>query len=221
MIGYIYLTTNDINDIIYVGKRQKKRFEKWYKGSGTHLKLAFKKYGKSHFHSTVLEWCESAKELCEAEKRWIEHYRNKGIEMYNIAEGGNGGNFVDWGNMTQERRAEINQKNSESHKGSKNGFYGKKHSQESKRLISEHNPRMYPKALREYKEHQRSILQKVAQYDKKTGELLAVWNNWCEASKAVSPSNRCGYAHIQENCQHKRKSAYGFRWEFAELGWTL
>ena len=59
MIGYVYLTVNDINTTIYVGKRQKARFEKSYKGSGTHLKLAFKKYGKEHFHTSVLEWCET------------------------------------------------------------------------------------------------------------------------------------------------------------------
>lgn len=220
-VGYIYITTNDINENIYIGKRQKPTFEKWYKGSGTHLKSAFKRYGKSHFHASVLEWCDSKESLCNAERRWIKHFRDNEVPMYNIASGGDGGNNVNWSSLSVERRIEINQKNSDAHKGDKNGFFGKKHSEESKKLISEHNARRFPIELVAYKVNQRSALPKIAQFDKKTGKLLAIWDNWCEASRSVSPNNRCGYGHIMENCQHKRKSAYGFRWEYAETGWTI
>lgn len=221
MIGYIYLTTNDANGKIYVGKRQKPKVERYYKGSGKLLKLAINKYGKSKFHTTILERCDTEEELCNAERRWIEYYRRLGADMYNIADGGNGGNMVDWNSLAKERRLEINKKNSESHKGEKNAFFGKKHSDISKKLISANSARIYPEGLKEYKKRQRNNLPKIAQYEKHTGELIRIWDNWCEASKAVSPSNRCGYAHITECCRHKRKSAYGFRWEFAEEGWTV
>ena len=222
MIGYVYLTANDLNDIKYIGKRQKPKFDKSYKGSGTVLKQAFKKYGKDKFYTTVLEWCETKEELCEAEKKWIAYYREHGQKLYNVADGGDGGNVVDWKSLSEERRKEINKKNSDSHKGEKNPFWGKKHSEETKRLIKENSKNdRFPIELMAYKEHQRSKLPKVAQLDKETGELIKVWDNWCDASKAVSPNNRCGYAHIGECCKHKKKSAYGFRWEYAEMGWTV
>lgn len=222
MIGYIYLTINDINPICYIGKRQKPKFDKAYKGSGTHLKLALEKYGRNKFHTFILQRCETVKELCEAEKKWIALFKGYGVELYNIGAGGDGGNMIDWASMPVEKRIEINKKNSDSHMGCKNPFYGKHHSEKTKAVIAEKNKgRAIPAALVEYKARQRNGLPAVAQIDKKTGKLIKVWENWCEASKAVSPKNRCGYSHIGECCRHERKTAYGYRWEFAEAGWIV
>lgn len=215
MIGYIYLTKNEVNEILYIGKRQKPKFEKCYKGSGKHLKLAFEKYGKEKFHTEVLEWCSDIKALCEAEKKWIKHYKDLGYELYNITEGGEGACGISWRMLSPEKQAEILRKNSEAHKGKRNGFFGKHHSEEVKNLLREKNKKnKYPKELKAYKEYQRSLLPKIAQIDKNTGETIKIWDNWCSASKVISPNNRCGYSHIGECCRHERKSAYGYRWEF-------
>lgn len=221
MIGYVYVTRNDVNDILYIGKKESKKFESWYKGSGTHFKLALKKYGKDKFHSSVLEWCETRERLCEAERKWIAEYRKRGIELYNIASGGEGG-FPSWINYPKEKVDAINQKNREAHLGKKNGFYGKHHTEKTKEIIRQKNKNaVLPKELIEFKNQQRSNLPKVAQICKETGKVIRVWDNWCDASKAVSKKNRCGYAHIAQCCRHERRSAYGYRWEFAETGWHL
>jgi len=221
MIGYVYLTINDVNNICYIGKRQKPRFDKSYKGSGTHLKLAFKKYGKGAFHTYILEWCLTKRDLCNAEKRWIARFKELGAELYNIGEGGDGGNMVDWGSLPLERRNEINKKNSESHFGEKNGFYGKHHSEKTKQLLRGKNVgRTRPEGLKKYKAQQRENLPKIEQIDKKTGEVVNEWDNWCDAGKAVS-EQRCAYAHISECCKGTRKTAYGYRWRIAEVGWIL
>ena len=221
MIGYVYLTVNDVNDIIYVGKRQKPHFEKSYKGSGTHLKLAFKKYGKDKFHTSILEECDTKEQLCEAEIKWIAHFRKQGKEMYNIADGGDGG-YSCWWLLAPEKVAEIKRKNREAHMGEKNPFYGRQHTEETKAILREKNKnKVAPKELIAYKEAQRKKLPKIMQLDKETGDLIKIWDNWCDASKSVSKNNRCGYAHISQCCRHERKSAYGFRWEFAESGWRL
>lgn len=222
MIGYVYLTINDVNNICYVGKRQKSHFDKQYRGSGTHFKLALKKYGKEKFHTYILEWCESRESLCTAEKKWVSYFKNIGAELYNIASGGDGGNMVEWDTLDQERRNAINEKNRQSHLGEKNAFYGRHHSEKAKAILREKNKgHKYPKELKAYKQKQRDELPQVVQIDKATGAIIKVWDNWCDASKAVSPNNRCGYAHIAECCRNERKSAYGFSWKFADGGWKI
>ena len=214
MIGYIYLTVNDIDGTVYVGKRQKSKIEKSYKGSGTHLKLALSKYGKHNFYTYTLESCDSVYQLNQAEKKWISIFRNCGVPMYNIAPGGDGGNMINWGELPKEKRDAINRKNSISHMGQKNGFFGRHHSDETKRIIREKNlNKTAPKELLDYKKAQRDRLPKVAQIDRKTGEIIRVWENWCEAGKHINPNVRCAYSHISECCNGTRKSAYGFAWK--------
>ena len=57
MFGYIYKTTNLINGKIYIGKRQKQEFDKYYLGSGIYLKKAIEKYGKENFSCEIIDKC--------------------------------------------------------------------------------------------------------------------------------------------------------------------
>lgn len=45
MYGYIYLTTNLINNKKYIGQHKATKFSESYKGSGSFITKAFKKYG--------------------------------------------------------------------------------------------------------------------------------------------------------------------------------
>lgn len=92
MYGYIYKTTNLLNDKIYIGKKKGKFTEK-YKGSGKYLKNAINKYGIENFKVEIIEYCETLEKQNEKEKYWIAYYRNKNAEMYNIADGGDGGDL--------------------------------------------------------------------------------------------------------------------------------
>jgi len=92
-IGYIYLTTNLINNRKYIGKRQSSTFDESYKGSGKILKQAILKEGWDNFSCEVLEWCSTVEELNQKEKYYIELYDAvNSNEFYNIACGGTGGN---------------------------------------------------------------------------------------------------------------------------------
>lgn len=93
MIGYIYLTTNLINNHKYIGKRQKSKFDESYKGSGKRLQAAIKKYGWENFSCEILKWCETVEELNKSEKYFIALYDAvNNPEFYNLACGGDGGN---------------------------------------------------------------------------------------------------------------------------------
>jgi group I intron endonuclease len=93
LYGYIYKTTNLVNGKIYIGKR-KGNFTKFYKGSGKHLKNAIKKYGVQNFLVEVIEYCDSLESQNIREKYWIAYYRSLNVPMYNIADGGDGGDLV-------------------------------------------------------------------------------------------------------------------------------
>lgn len=91
MYGYIYITTNLVNNKKYLGKHAKPEFDKSYYGSGTILKKAIEKYGKENFVSEPIDWAESKEELNQKEIQWI--YNLNAVdsdEYYNLAIGGDG-----------------------------------------------------------------------------------------------------------------------------------
>lgn len=92
-IGYIYLTTNLINNKKYIGLHRWKHnyLDESYLGSGTALKSAIEKYGENNFKVEILEWCYSEKELGEREKYWIDYYNAvEDRNYYNLKDGGTG-----------------------------------------------------------------------------------------------------------------------------------
>ena len=122
---YIYLILNKVNGKTYVGQRKssKEWYNDGYMGSGKLLKKAKQKYGIKNFEKFLIQHCYSKEETDKAEKFWISEYRSRGKAEYNIADGGQGGNLGE----------EVNKKL----RGENNGFYGKHHSVETRRKLSE------------------------------------------------------------------------------------
>lgn len=110
---YIYKTTNLKNGRVYVGKSSKEEFDPAYYGSGTLLKKSISKNsGVGHLKLEVIEWC-SERTLDEREVFWI-HKFSQTEDMYNIAQGGTGGNTLKY--KTEEEKAEIYRKTTETKK---------------------------------------------------------------------------------------------------------
>lgn len=95
MFGYIYLTTNLINNKMYIGKHKSQSFDINYYGSGKILKQAISKYGIENFKNEILYKADSNEELNIYEKRYIKEYREKfgRQNLYNIANGRDGGDI--------------------------------------------------------------------------------------------------------------------------------
>lgn len=94
MYGYIYLTTNNINGKMYVGQKVSKRYVSTYYGSGKLLKEAIKEYGKDNFSNKIIDTADSATELADKERFYVEYYKSRyGDECYNMVSGG-GGNSI-------------------------------------------------------------------------------------------------------------------------------
>lgn len=89
MYGYIYLTTNLINNKIYVGQHKSSTIYDNYLGSGVNFKKALKKYGRNNFKKEILTTCDNEEELNLKEMYYIELYNAKDITIgYNISQGG-------------------------------------------------------------------------------------------------------------------------------------
>lgn len=114
--GYIYITTNLINGKSYIGQHRKSYFDEKYFGSGKKLTLAIIKYGIDNFNCEILDWAKNQEELNEKEIYYIAHYKKIKKAEYNIAPGGNQP-YVGY--------------------GKDNPFYGKTHSEETRKIISE------------------------------------------------------------------------------------
>ena len=91
--GYIYKTTNFVNNKVYIGKRKLSEFDPNYFGSGKVIGWAINKYGREHFKVELLVWAGSKQVLNELERSNIalavKDYDRENV--YNITPGGDGG----------------------------------------------------------------------------------------------------------------------------------
>lgn len=150
MVGYIYMTTNLLNNKRYIGRKTSKVFLSTdYLGSGVHLKRAINKYGKENFKVDLIEECATYDELVEREMYWIAYYNAvQSPSFYNASAGGYQEGFTP-GEDNIAKKPEIRALNSAKHKGKKmslefkerqreihlgkpSGMLGKKHSEQFK-----------------------------------------------------------------------------------------
>lgn len=130
--GYIYITTNNVNGKRYIGQKKMNRNWKNYLGSGILLQKAFKKYGKENFSKVIIDFAYSKEELDEKEAQYIKFFDAvNSDDYYNLQNGGN----------TAETTEEIKEKIRQSHigllAGEKHPMYGKHHTEESRKKMSE------------------------------------------------------------------------------------
>lgn len=109
MAGYIYRTTNLINNKVYIGKHEKSEYDSSYYGSGKILQQAIQKYGIENFSNEILFECDTIEELNSLEISTIKEYKEKyGKDCYNIAFGGDGGNV--WRYSDEEDREDFRER---------------------------------------------------------------------------------------------------------------
>jgi len=92
MIGYIYKTTNLVNNKCYIGKHESSEYDQKYFGSGKILRRSIDKYGIHNFVNEIIDTADTYEELNDKEKYYIAKYKELyGKDCYNIASGGDGG----------------------------------------------------------------------------------------------------------------------------------
>lgn len=132
--GVVYKITCLITGKPYVGQTRQKlnRRIAGHKSSRRGrpgIDVAIRKYGWENFTVEVIETCPVEK-LNEREIFWIRELNSKAPNGYNLTDGGDGGL-----NPSEETRAKISANHAD-FSGAKNGFYGKRHSEESRAKMS-------------------------------------------------------------------------------------
>jgi hypothetical protein len=154
---YIYKTTCLITGKFYVGMHSTDNLEDGYLGSGKILGYSRAKYGDENHVREILEHCDDRKSLASREKEIVNEELLKDPLNINLKYGGDGGgkfsskeqqrNASIAGNRSPNRNHKViiakilatkNLRNSGNYFGGKhNNFAGRKHSNETKKRMSE------------------------------------------------------------------------------------
>ncbi|TMU83443.1 hypothetical protein FGG79_19740 [Bacillus sp. BHET2] len=87
--GFIYITTNLVNEMKYIGKHS--RNDDTYLGSGVRFREAIAEFGEEQFEREIIAYAYTHEQLCELEKVYIDTLQAVTDPMfYNLAPGGDG-----------------------------------------------------------------------------------------------------------------------------------
>ena len=204
-MSYIYLITNIKNGKGYVGKTQssiKERFRQHIRDSKKErtekrpLYFAMRKYGHEFFRVEMLEEC-SDDILIEKEIEWISKlgtFKNG----YNATVGGDGKPFVDYELIERVYAETENQRETSRLTGFSvdtiRDFLRKKE------IGTSLKPAYYVNSP------------KMVKMMDETKTILRIFSSAREAGKYLKNSN--AGTHISDVCNGKRKTAYGYFWEY-------
>lgn len=214
--GFIYMTKNNINGKLYIGQHTrtmnlKDIDDSWYLGSGDALHMAIAKYGEENFTREIIYECESKSELDYMEKVFINYYNAvKNEDFYNIAGGGQGvGSGENHPMYGKHHTAEAKRKISEATRGENNPMYGKNHTDETKKKISMSKIGVVIPHTEEWN-HKIGLSNSkpVAQYNE-DGELFAVFRSRTETEEITGIQHQC----IGKCVRGERKTAGGYVWK--------
>lgn len=213
MLGRIYKIWNDINDKLYIGKTVLDIEERWKEHCSDYkrercekrpLYNAMSKYGVEHFHIELVEECD-LKELSKKEIYWIGYY-NTYENGYNATLGGDGKFLYDY-----ELIASLY----------KEGMTGKEISDILKCDAETVRRAIISAGLNTEENMIKKFSKKVFMCDKKTDEVLMVFDSQSDAGRWLQENNKTKdkritslSSHIGEVCKGKRNTAYGYKWKY-------
>lgn len=204
-MAYIYKITNDINDKIYIGKTYhssiETRFKEHCKDSQRErceqrpLYSAMNKYGVEHFSIELVEECDNPE---EREKFWIEYYGSFKYG-YNATIGGDGKPYCDYELIYRLFKKGLTLKDI----AMKTGYCAD----------------TCAVAVKAFNVSQEEIIQRgreksfkaVCKIDKDSDEILCIYPSITAAYKEMGKQQS---GHIASVCRGKRKTAYGYKWQY-------
>lgn len=198
----IYLRTNKVNGMQYVGETEnfrrrewewkclKKNYANWY------ITEERNKYGLENFNVVIIDHCETEEEAYDLEQKYIKELGTKYPDGYNMGDGGLGQKGV---KPSEETRRKMSEK-----------AKGRKHSEEwkknmSKKMNGKNNP-MYGKKNR------KDISKPVKQFTK-DGKFIAEYPSASEAARILNIFTTSIIACCRNRPNYKTYK--GFIWRYA------
>lgn len=145
----VYIHTNMVNGMKYVGVTRKNPEKRWAKGVGyidnSHFYRAIKKYGWDNFDHFIIE-VDTEEKMFELEKQLIEYYQTTDPEKgYNKSKGGEGGCYKGVNSGSKEYYRERYKEDKEKYKKRVMDYYN-----ENKDKIN--TKRRFKRSFKKYKE---------------------------------------------------------------------
>lgn len=205
MYYYVYRITNKIDGKFYIGVHKTTNLNDGYMGSGVILKRAISTYGQQNFHKEILEFFDSYEDALEREFQLVDEEFLLREDTYNIRRGGTGG--FDYINKNG-----LNYLSNNKLFADQNYFYGKKHSDETKRKIA-NKTSYYKKGISLTEAHKNQISESL------TGkEFTQERKDNISKSKQGKPAHNKGVPAEKWKCPHCGKEGGGtsnkLRWHF-------
>lgn len=218
----IYQIVNTRNGKRYIGQavniHKRLQGHKQKRNKGTRLYNAIAKYGWENFKIFLVERVDDISKLDEREQFWMDTFQSydgdKGYNICRIASNTRGRRFSE---KTRARLREI----ASGRTGEHNGFYGKHHSEETKRRIGTVNAtKIRTEATKAKLKAARSVSgsgkppRPVAQVDVITRKTVRIWPSLGEAARHFGAS----LGSIIGCCRgvRGRKTVKGWIWRYVE-----
>lgn len=166
--GFIYITTNLVNGMCYLGQKKFDRKWKAYLGSGKVFKNAIKKYGKENFSRNIIYICYSADELNQVEYDLSIFFDVvESDDWYNLVYGGGTTAGLVMSEEVCAHLSEIRKKNHELHPE-----FGEHHSKMMIEFYKEH-----PEAKEDMSERSKQLWQNPEYVKKMSQAHKDYWDN--------------------------------------------
>ena len=207
----IYIITNDINEKSYIGWTSlslEERLKNHIKDSKNRkyekrpLYSAMNKYGADKFHIKLIEETDTPQ---EREVYWIEQY-NSYHYGYNATKGGDGKSLIDF-EYAKKRYEEV-----------QNLTLVAREMNVDTQHLGQVLREMGVQTLTSTEVNKRDRSKIINQYDLKDN-FIQSFPSAMEAARAlgkITSTSNGASSHITDVCRGKQKSAYGYKWKFAE-----
>ena len=207
---YIYCHTLLFNNKKYIGMTKMKPNLRWRKqGQGYKANMDFYeailKYGWNNFKHEILYENLTKEEAKQKEIELIALYKTQDEKYgFNLTGGGTGGYKPCAKTLLKMKKSAMGNKSS----------LGHKNTQEMKQNMSKLKKQFWSNEENRKKQSIANGWQKkkVAKIDKNTNEVICIYNSIAEAGN----KNKTKKSNIGSCCNGKRKTAYGYKWEFVK-----
>lgn len=232
----IYLLRNKINNKIYIGKAVNVKARMYAHISqakigvkNTAIINAIRKYGWNNFTVEILQLEPDKSKLLQIESQWIEKYNSTNKHIgYNIVKYGSDTTGI---RCSEETRRKISAATKQWHMKNNNPFFGKHHTEDSKRKISESHKAIFlskgiPRKIRlkksenDLEKSRKSRIEKISipvkQIDIISSNIIKIWLSIKSAGESFSCSKyvSSGIVHVCKKDGHG-DTAYGYGWDYA------